>query len=187
MASARATATRWRMPPESSRGRLPAGRRKVHEGDELLGDARALLAQAGPCSRRPRRAPRSRRRSSRAAASTSGRRCPAPGPGSVTSAPSSVMLPAVGSEQPADQGDQRGLAGARVADHGHELALLERQIEPGAARAWCPRAVTNDFSSPRTSRYDIQVVLNRASTSPIRRSRTKPIAPIVMMHRMMWE
>ena len=42
MASPRATATRWRMPPESSRGPLPPGRREVDEGDELLGEPRAL-------------------------------------------------------------------------------------------------------------------------------------------------
>ena len=84
--------------------------------------------------------------------------------------------PPVGSEEPADQRHQRGLARARVADDGHELALARASGRARRARAWSRAAVTNDFSSAA----DLEVrhsggLEPRLRPAPIRRSRTNPI------------
>ena len=99
MASPRATATRWRIPPDSSRGRLPrAGVRLTSEMNSPVLRRRSVAGRPGWTA-------------STASATLSytvihgsSEYCwntmPRSGPGPVTGQPSSVMLPASGLRSP---------------------------------------------------------------------------------------
>ena len=89
-------------------------------------------------------------------------------------------------DETAEQRHQSGLARPGVADDRDELALVEGQVDP--TQHGCP-TVPGDVGLPQASHLDVrhQVIRTRASTRPIRRSSTKPIAPIVRTLRMMCE
>ena len=120
---------------------LARGRRQVDERHELLGEPPPRRHGPGRGSPRRRRGPRCRTRSSTAAASTAGRprraRARARGPPDRRGR----WLPASGASRPAIERHQRGLARARVADDGDELAFLHGEID-AAEHVGRPRGVT---------------------------------------------
>src|SRR5438876_7349675 len=95
-------------------------------------------------------------------------------------------LAGVRGEQAGDERDQRGLARARVADDGDELALVERQA-CAAQHARHPARRDERLLDRAHVEVRHQTAFSRASSSPIRRSSRKPMAPIVMTLRMMCE
>ena len=123
--SARASATRWRMPPESSCGRFSA----------------ASAGRPASSSSAPRRAarrvgtPRSLQRELDVAARGEPRAgAPAPGTSARRRPPATSRLPAVGSLEPGDDVEQRGLAAAGGAEEADEFARRMRERRRRRAR-----------------------------------------------------
>src|SRR5207249_10269141 len=95
-------------------------------------------------------------------------------------------LAGVGGEKSGDEVDERGLAGSRVADHGNELALLEREVHTAEDVGRSARGHERFLDTTHVEKRH-QIARTRASTTPMRRSRVKPIAPIVMTDNKMCE
>ena len=125
-ASARARATRWRMPPDSSCGRLSpkpsrwtlSSSSATRPRRSALGDACAACSASSTFSRhgQPREQRRLLEHERGAAASTS-------------------TEPALRLVEPGDEVEQRGLAAARRADEAHELAARDVERDVRRARA----------------------------------------------------
>ena len=148
-ASARASATRWRMPPESSCTRLSHLALEADQREQPLGLRRAARA---------RPTPRSRSASSTfwpavSHGNSAGSWNIRAGPLAGTS-----MVPAVGSVETGDQVEQRRLAAARGAEQADELARLDGQadvVEDGraaAARTTCETRLDADCGARRRGR-----------------------------------
>jgi len=100
MASPRATATRWRIPPDSSRGRLAAAAvRPTSATSSSVRRRRSALGSA------PSTASTASAMFSRVVIHGSSEYCwktmPRSGPGSLTASPSSTIVPASGASRPA--------------------------------------------------------------------------------------
>ena len=189
IASARATETRCRMPPESSAGRLSRAGREVDQREVAARRARA--ASSGGQLREDlvdARGRRSRRRSARAAASSSGRR---------------RRGRARPRDRPAVEQDgarvRRGQArrsarsasscprpSSRRSATNSPLLDLEVDVAQHLRRARAPDAVAlADVVAARGSAMRSRRRGSRRSTGAHRRSSTKPTRPMVRMHRMM--
>ena len=92
----------------------------------------------------------------------------------------------VGRQQPRHEIDERRLAGSRVADDGHELALLQREVHAAENLGGSPRSHER-FPEAVDLEKRHQTVRTRASTKPMTRSRVKPMVPIVMTDNRMCE
>ena len=178
MTRQRASATRWRCPPESvgrpALGRSQRGRR--------ASSAASTVARCAPARARRRRAGRrrhSRRRSCAATAHRSGRRCrrcrSSGGTRSAGGGHDAVAdrdLAAVDLIEAGDQAQQRRLAAAGRPEHGEEFAVARRRSKPGRARGTAPNALRDavDRQSRHGSTPVRQAMARTAGSTSMRAS-----------------
>ena len=117
-------ATRWRMPPDSSRGRRVGELGEAHDAEQLVDPLPAPRASAIRATSSPNsmllghRPPREQR-------VAPGRPCRGRRPGRSTRSPSTRTSPVVGLLEAADDRQQRRLAAARRAEQADELAVVD--------------------------------------------------------------
>ena len=130
---------------------LGGGRRQVDERDELLGEPRRAAAGWPGFT-----ASTARATFSYTVIHGSSEYCwktmPRSGPGSRDRRAVEDDAAGVGRQEAGDQRDQRGLAGARVADDGDELAFLHGQVDAAEHVGGAPRRRRTSCGAPRTSR-----------------------------------
>jgi len=88
-------------------------------------------------------------------------------------------LAGVSREESGDQIHERRLAGSRIPHHGDELPFLQGEIHIAEDVGRAPWG-HEGFPDATHVEKRHQTARTRASTRPMRRSRPKPMAPIVM-------
>ena len=154
--SARATAARWRSPPESWCGPVLEALAETHPLEERCAPAARVAALASAA--RAAASPHSRGQRTPAAGGETGRRSRAPGcaaaPRSCSLscmdvAPRDHHLPGARAVQPPQYLQQRRLAGARGADDRHALAGRDREIARPASTFEHLRSLAEALVRPR--------------------------------------
>ena len=193
MASPRATATRWRMPPESSRGRFQvASLRFTRAMNSSVTRLRGRRVLDDLCGRRHSPVDRVHGEGDVVVDAHPGKERvlleddPPLGAGLGHRGAVQHDGAGVGGDEAGDKGDERRLAGAGIADDGHELPVLQGEVD-AAQHAYRPRRRAECLLEAPNLEVVAHVVLKRDSTSPMSRSRMNPIAPMVMTERMMCE
>ena len=156
--SARPRATRWRCPPESSRGRRASSGRMSRR--PAISRTRRSISSRGPGHLEGEAdvAPHVEVRIERVALEDHGGAAPSRGERSFTISPSMTTLPCVGALEAGHQVQHRGFAAAARPDQGHERAIGDLNRCRGApaprARSSCsrcrgvPRPRDQPFTAP---------------------------------------